>query len=134
MHAHIQCFGVRKRALQNLKAKLRARHPGIAISDTPGCDITPGGVNSVVCVLSDLPGGFAPFKTPEGVEIDPAGVPESLLKTRSSEIVSEVLETLARAVDTTQIHRVTALNACDSRETMSVAWGRGVVLAPRAAA
>lgn len=48
MHAYIQCFGVRKRALQNFKSKLRSKYPGITISDTPGCDITPGGINSIV--------------------------------------------------------------------------------------
>ena len=128
MHAHIQCFGVRKRALQNFKSKLRSNHPGITISDTPGCDITPGGVNSVVCILSDLPTGFAPYKTPGGVEIDPAKVPVSLQKTRSSETMAAVLKTLSRAADTTQIHRITVLNACDSREIEGVAWGRGVIL------
>ena len=130
MRAYIQFFGVRKRTRDSVMRKLQSAFPDLLVKEVPGCDIAPAEVRSIICRLSELPDGFEPFVSPAGQEVPIDLVPDSLRETKARRIIGDVLQCIARNVDTTKVHRVSVCKDHDASTVQSVAWGPGVKTEP----
>lgn len=126
MRAYIRFFGVRKRARETVIRKLQTTFPDLRVREVPGCDIAPAAVCSIICRMSELPDGYEPFVSPDGRTIPISMVPDSLRVTKAYRHIGQVLECIARTVDSSKVHRVTVCEDHDPASAQSVAWGPGV--------
>lgn len=134
MHAYLQFFGVRKRARVRLIAAVSAAYPDMGITETPGCDIAPGGIRSAICRLANLPEGYVPFMAPDGTLRDSGDLPEELRATRASLLVTDLFRKLTSAVDLTEVHHLKVLDERNPEDAVSVSYGPAVKQAIASAA